>query len=193
MRRAAFLDRDGTLNERPSPHHYVLNAEGFRWIPGAAQAVARLFDIGYEPIVVSNQRGIARGLVSRQALSEIEAHIRDEVARHGGRLAAFYYCPHEAQAKCFCRKPAPGLILRAAADQRVDTGASVMIGDSESDVEAGQAAGCATVRIAPAGSPSAADLVVPDLASAAEAMDGPPSHRLRTVRDARALAIPRSS
>jgi D-glycero-D-manno-heptose 1,7-bisphosphate phosphatase len=168
-RPAVFLDRDGVLNERPAPHTYVSRVEDFRWLPGAADGVSRLAALDCPVIVVSNQRGVARGLVSEDVLGEIEAKISGEFERRGGRLTAFYYCPHELDEGCDCRKPRPGLLLLAAREHGIELGTSVMIGDSESDVEAGRAAGCATIRIAPPGESSAADTVVSGFDEAAAA------------------------
>jgi D-glycero-D-manno-heptose 1,7-bisphosphate phosphatase len=167
-RRAAFLDRDGVLNERPPEHEYVRSAEAFRWLPGACEAVRRLNGSSYVPIVVSNQRGIARGLVDRQAVDEIEQRIQRDLRQRGGSIADFYYCPHDIDEACACRKPAPGLLIAAAEAHHLDLARSVMIGDSESDVEAGRAAGCGTIRIAEPDTSSEADLVVASLESAVE-------------------------
>jgi D-glycero-D-manno-heptose 1,7-bisphosphate phosphatase len=165
-RRAVFLDRDGVLNERAAPHEYVRSWSEFRWLPGAPEAVAELAAAGFVPIVVSNQRGVARGLVSWEALAEIEAGMQRALAERGVRVEAWYYCPHDTVDGCDCRKPAPGLLLRAAEEWDVDTAASVMIGDSETDVIAGRAAGCLTVRVGPDSRASSADLVADDLAAA---------------------------
>ena len=182
-RRAAFLDRDGVLNERPPEHEYVTSRAGFRWLPGAAEAVARLAHAGWIPIVVSNQRGVARRLVSWDLLHELGTAVADGVAAHGARIAAFYYCPHDLDERCGCRKPAPGLLFRAADEHGIDLAESVMIGDSESDVEAGRTAGCRTIRVAAAGTPSAADAVVATLAEAADViLDGERTPRRRRAQ-----------
>ncbi len=165
-RGAVFLDRDGVLNERPPPHKYVTQAHEFRWLPGAADAVARLTDAGLLVFVVSNQRGIARRLVSWDTLAQIEARIQDELGRRGSAVTSFYYCPHNVTDGCDCRKPKPGLVLRAAKEHRLDLNASTVIGDDESDVAAGHAAGCATIRIGPAGTSSRADAVAGTLLDA---------------------------
>jgi D-glycero-D-manno-heptose 1,7-bisphosphate phosphatase len=169
-RAAVFLDRDGVLNERPAEHQYVISPAGLRWLPGARDAVARLSRAGYPLIVVSNQRGIARGLLSWHALKQIENSMRADLESAGALVDAFYYCPHDLAERCGCRKPAPGLLLQAAAELQLDLRASVMIGDTEEDIEAGRAAGCVTIRLAEPGSSSAADLVLPDLPAAATAV-----------------------
>ena len=106
--------------------------------------------------VVSNQRGVARGLVSHETLTAIEAEIQAALAPHGVQIAAFRYCPHELDGGCDCRKPKPGMILALAGELQIDLARSWMIGDSVSDVEAGRAAGTRTALIATAG---VADLV----------------------------------
>jgi D-glycero-D-manno-heptose 1,7-bisphosphate phosphatase len=163
-----FLDRDGVLNERPPEHEYLRSPDDFRWLPGAREAVARLCIAGYVVIVVSNQRGVARDLVSWDTLASIERVIQRGVSKHGGFITAFYYCPHNTDEACGCRKPAPGLLLRAAAEHGLDLAGSAMIGDSETDVQAGRAAGCMTIRITAPGASSTADVVVDALASAAD-------------------------
>ncbi len=171
-RSAVFLDRDGTLNAKPPEHDYVRSAEDFSWIPGAAAGAARLATAGFQLLVVSNQRGVARGMVDRSTLTGIEHIINMGLAEYGARIEAFRYCTHDLDAACDCRKPAPGLLLRLAADLDIDLGRSWMIGDSPSDVAAGQAAGCATAFIGtPASAPalsSAPDLMAPSLAAASE-------------------------
>lgn len=166
--RAAFLDRDGVLNERPAPHTYVTSRGHLRLLPGIGAAVTRLGAAGWVPIVVSNQRGIARGLVARETLAAIEDEIQAELAHHGTAIAGFFYCPHDHAERCDCRKPAPGLLLRAAEAHGIDLARSAMIGDSESDVLAGQAAGCTTVLITETPDVTAADRVAPDLAAAVD-------------------------
>lgn len=165
-RPAVLLDRDGTINRRAAPQRYITDSAELVLLPGAAEAVARLGAAGFEPVVVSNQRGIARGLVTWQTLSEIEARIQAELARYGVRIAAFYYCPHDLADDCACRKPRPGMLIDAARDLDLDLGASWMIGDSPSDIAAGDAAGCRTALIGD--EPSASTLRAASLACAAE-------------------------
>lgn len=176
MSRAAFLDRDGVLNVRPAPHEYVCGLADFEWLPGAPAAIARLDRAGYLPIVVSNQRGVARGLVTHEVLLEIERRIQADLAAHGTRIHDFLYCPHDPSDGCDCRKPRPGLLLGAAARYGIELNESVMIGDSASDVEAGRAAGCYTILVGPdraeAGRETEPDAVAPDLAAAVELLAG---------------------
>jgi D-glycero-D-manno-heptose 1,7-bisphosphate phosphatase len=167
LRAAVFLDRDGVLNRRPAEHEYVTSAAALELLPGVADAVASLRRAGYLPIVVSNQRGVARGSVSETTLREIERRLLEA----GIPIAAFYYCRHDLSAECSCRKPRPGLLLQAAADYALDLGASVMIGDDETDVVAGRSAGCRTIRIGAEG-PTVADALASDLQGAAEIVAG---------------------
>jgi D-glycero-D-manno-heptose 1,7-bisphosphate phosphatase len=153
---AAFLDRDGTLNVRPAEQEYVTTPADFRLLPGALEGVATLARCGYTPVVVSNQRGIGRGLVDRGTLDETERLIQTGLEPLGARVAAFSYCPHLIEDDCDCRKPRPGLLLRAAEELDLDLAASWMIGDSPSDIEAGLAAGCRPAFVGPAPPPDAA-------------------------------------
>ena len=105
--------------------------------------------------------------MTEDELRRIERDIQARLADEGASVAGFYYCPHEIDAGCDCRKPAPGLLTRAAADHAVALSSSLMIGDAESDVLAGRAAGCPTVRIGDEATRTVADLLVPDLATAA--------------------------
>jgi D-glycero-D-manno-heptose 1,7-bisphosphate phosphatase len=175
--RAIFLDRDGVINVRPPEHEYVAAVDAFRWLPGAAHAIAALGRAGFEVVVVSNQRGIARGLVSWETLEAIEARIASDLRPLGGQVDAYYYCPHGLDDSCDCRKPRPGLLIRAARERGLDIRRSAIVGDSESDIEAGRAAGCGTtVLIASEGTPTEADAVVANLGEAVRillaALDG---------------------
>ncbi|MDP8908453.1 MAG: HAD-IIIA family hydrolase [Chloroflexota bacterium] len=167
-RPAAFLDRDGTLNVRPAEHDYMRSADQFRWLPGAICGAARLASAGYALVVVSNQRGLARGLITYEVLWQIEARIQDALERHGCRAETFRYCPHDLDARCACRKPRPGLLLSAAADLDLDLAASWMIGDTESDIGAGRAAGCRTALVGTGTVATLADLEAPSLDTASE-------------------------
>ena len=145
MIRAVFLDRDGVINE--DRDDYVKNLAELRVFENAPEAIRRLNDAEFEVFVVSNQQGVAKGDVSREDLLAIQDEIVRRVSSAGGRIAGFYYCTHLAQEGCSCRKPQPGLILRAAREHKIDLAQSVMIGDSEKDVLAGKSAGCGTVLV----------------------------------------------
>lgn len=167
-RRAVFLDRDGTLNVRPPEHQYVTSADGFTWIPGAREGLARLAQAGYALTVVSNQRGVGRGLVTHTVLREIEERIQRDLADQGCAIERFRYCFHGDEDDCECRKPRPGMIVQLADELDLDLGASWVIGDAPSDVEAGRAAGCRTALVG--GAHADADLLAPSLAAASDAI-----------------------
>ena len=163
-----FLDRDGTLNVRPGEHEYVTSAKDFAWIPGARKAVGRLARNGYVLTVVSNQRGVGRGLVPREVLRAIERRIQQDLAIEGCAIEGFRYCFHRDEDGCECRKPRPGMILDLAEELDLDLAASWVIGDAPSDVAAGRAAGCRTALVG--GTRADADLIVPSLAAAGAAI-----------------------
>jgi len=146
-RPAAFLDRDGTINVRAPAHDYVRSADQFEWLPGAIEGMVRLGEAGWPLIVVSNQRGVSRGLLTEATLREIETRIQAALADRGCRVEAFRYCLHGIEEACECRKPRPGLLLAAAREMDLDLARSWMIGDSDDDVAAGRAAGCRTIRL----------------------------------------------
>jgi len=150
LKPAAFLDRDGVLNR---DNGFVWRREDFQWLPGAQSAVKRINDADYLAIVITNQAGVARGLYGEADVSNLHRWMNDELGRDGAHIDAFYYCPHhpsEGQGAyrlvCDCRKPAPGMLLRAMREWPVDRPPSFMIGDKEIDVEAASAAGIKGLR-----------------------------------------------
>jgi D-glycero-D-manno-heptose 1,7-bisphosphate phosphatase len=159
MRRAVFLDRDGVINAAIyNPAEGKLDSpqsvDEFRVLPGAAKAVRMINGMGFLAIVVSNQPGVAKGKCHPELLAEIDERLEASLADEGARLDGIYYCLHHPQAvlpslnvHCDCRKPRPGLLLRAAGERDVDLARSYIIGDQETDVEAGLAAGCTTVLV----------------------------------------------
>jgi D-glycero-D-manno-heptose 1,7-bisphosphate phosphatase len=147
INRAAFLDRDGVINRKPMGEGYVTRWQDMRFLPGVAKSIALLNEARFRVIVVSNQRCVAKRLITSEELDLIHEHMCERLAVQGAKIDAVYYCPHEKQPPCSCRKPAPGMLLTAAHEHQVDLAASWMIGDSEIDVEAGRNAGCNTVRL----------------------------------------------
>lgn len=148
LRPAVFLDRDGTLNRLPPAGEYVSDPDALELLDGAAEAVGLLTGAGFAVVVVSNQRGIALGQMDQAQLDRVDARLRALLHEGGARLDASFYCPH-GEASCSCRKPEPGLLVRAAADLGLALERSWMVGDSSTDVEAGRRAGCRTVQIEP--------------------------------------------
>lgn len=151
-RRAVFLDKDGTIIENVP---YNVDPELIRLNPGAEEGLTRLHRAGYLLFVVSNQAGVARGYFPESALQGVETRLRELLGAFGVPLAGFTYCPHHPEGKveglsmaCECRKPAPGMILRTAAEHGIDLARSWMIGDILDDVQAGRGAGCRTILVA---------------------------------------------
>ena len=145
MKRAAFLDRDGTIMADVG---YPSDPRQVRLEPHALEGLRALQDAGYALVVVSNQSGVARGMLSLEDARRVNEELRRQLAEHGGvRIEAFYLCPHLDRDDCDCRKPKPGLIERAIAEHGYARDGSVAIGDRPRDIAAGRAAGARTVRI----------------------------------------------
>lgn len=151
MRSAIFLDRDGTL---VYPRHYPSRPADLRLYGGIGAGLRRLRRAGFWLVVITNQSGLARGLFTAADLDAMHQHLRDELARQDVRLDGIYHCPHhpegvlpELAVRCDCRKPAPGMLLRAAAELDLDLRRSWLVGDILDDVEAGHRAGCRTVLV----------------------------------------------
>jgi D-glycero-D-manno-heptose 1,7-bisphosphate phosphatase len=150
MMRAVFLDRDGVINRKPPEGDYVTRWEDFHILPGVAEGIALLNRAAFLVIVVTNQRCIAKGLMSAAELERMHDRMTEVLAKAGAIVDGTFYCPHEIDYGCDCRKPAPGMLLNAARLHDIELSASWMVGDSEIDVEAGRNAGCKTVRLIPA-------------------------------------------
>lgn len=151
MNKAVFLDRDGTIVEDVG---YMASPEQIKFIPGAIEAIKMLNEAGYKVVVISNQAGVARGLVTEDMLQTIDKTLHKWILNGGAHLDGMYYCPHHPEhgvypykQACLCRKPHPGLIKRAHRDLNIDLSQSYMIGDKASDVEAGKRAGAKTIFV----------------------------------------------
>jgi D-glycero-D-manno-heptose 1,7-bisphosphate phosphatase len=145
--RTVFLDRDGILNEKMPDHRYVTRWEEFRVLPGVPEAVRRLNEAGLRVVVVSNQRGIAKGLYTTADLEAMHAQFQRLLGREGARIDGFFICPHEEN-ECNCRKPLTGLFGQAVARfPEITAATSVIIGDSASDVEFGRRLGMKTILV----------------------------------------------
>ena len=153
--KAVFLDRDGTINKYVG---FLRNIDDFELIDGVSEAIKKINHSGYLAIVVTNQPVIARGEVTWEELNEIHKKMATLLGKDGAYVDAIYVCPHhpdkgfegerpEYKIDCDCRKPKPGLLLQAAKDFNIDLSQSIMIGDSDRDVEAGEAAGCKAVKV----------------------------------------------
>jgi len=149
LKRAVFIDRDGTINEESG---YLFRKEDCRFISGALEAIVQLNKASFSVVVITNQSGIARGYYSEADLDKLHQYMAGEVAAAGGRIDGWYFCPHHPEfpadgPQCDCRKPLPGMIQRAAHDLGIDLAASWMVGDKIADVDAGIAAGCQTILV----------------------------------------------
>ena len=144
MRKAVFLDRDGLINRQAALHHYISNPVDFEILPGVPEAIKRLNDAEYLTIMVTNQRGVARGMLTMEQVETVHGYLQSELAKHGAHIDAIYICPH-ADGECTCRKPDIDLFLMAEKDFDIDKSQSWMVGDSDTDVEAGKKYGVRTI------------------------------------------------
>jgi len=145
------MDRDGTVCEEVG---YVNHPERLRLLPRSAEAIRRANEASFQTVVVTNQAGVARGYFAESLVEETHDRLREMLAAEGARLDGIYYCPHHPEVGapayrkvCECRKPRPGMLLRAQAEMGIDLAASYMVGDSVRDVEAGRRAGATTVLV----------------------------------------------
>jgi histidinol-phosphate phosphatase family protein len=148
-KKVIFLDRDGVINKKPPKAEYVKNWNEFEFLPGAIEALELLTKNGYQIYLISNQAGIARGVMTEHDLKNIHDNLQRELHKHGANIDGMYYCPHGWNDNCDCRKPKPGMLFQAAGEHHLDLTKTVFIGDDERDLEAGNAAGCKTILITP--------------------------------------------
>jgi D-glycero-D-manno-heptose 1,7-bisphosphate phosphatase len=144
LRRAAFLDRDGTIGEELG---YVNHIDRFQIFPFAAEAIRQLNQAEIPVIVVTNQSGIARNIFPESLVHEVHKKMVAELAKGGAWIDAIYFCPHKTEDACECRKPNPGLLLRAAREHALDLPASWVVGDRYADLEMGHAAGARGILV----------------------------------------------
>lgn len=150
MRRAAFLDRDGTIIEDA---HYLGDPAGVRLLPGAAEAIRRLNRANIPVVLVTNQSGIGRGLFSEADFQATQARLRELLAGWGARIDAVYHCPHAPDTGCGCRKPNAGMFVQAAREHGLDLARSWYVGDRVRDVAAGVELGGTGILVGPATEP----------------------------------------
>lgn len=147
QKKIILLDRDGVINKKPPKAEYVRNWKEFEFLPGAVDALKLLTGKGYQIIIISNQAGIGRGAMTEEDLEEIHKKFLGVCKKEGIDIKGIYYCPHNWDDGCFCRKPKPGMLFRAAADHHFNLTKAIFIGDDERDEQAGKAANCGTVLI----------------------------------------------
>jgi D-glycero-D-manno-heptose 1,7-bisphosphate phosphatase len=140
-----ILDRDGTINE--DSDDYIKSPAEWHAIPGSIDAIARLTQAGYRVVVATNQSGIARGLFDTATLISIHEVLQRAAAQAGGRVDAFFFCPHAADSPCECRKPKPGMLREIARRFNVSLSDVHMVGDAQRDLEAAASAGAKPVLV----------------------------------------------
>jgi D-glycero-D-manno-heptose 1,7-bisphosphate phosphatase len=170
--RTVFVDRDGVINANRADH--VTSWEQFEWLPGALDGLALLTRHELQIVVVTNQAIVNRGTITQSALDDLHGRLIETVERHGGRIAAVLACPHRPEERCGCRKPQPGMLLRARDEYGASLDDAVLIGDHGTDLEAARRAGCPSILVlsgrTPAGAtdlPPTCEAVLPDLYAAA--------------------------
>ena len=140
-----FIDRDGVINENRSD--YVKSWDEFRFLAGSREAIAALTKAGHRIIVCTNQAGVAQGLISTGTMEDIHHRMQAAIEEMGGVIEKVYACTHSKTADCDCRKPRPGMLLRASRELDLDMSDALFIGDSITDMQAGSAAGVRTMLV----------------------------------------------
>lgn len=146
-KKVVFLDRDGVINKRPPKADYVKSWKEFEFLPGAIEALRFLNNHGYKIFVISNQAGIAKGMLTKKELDNIHKKMIDELKKKNTKIDGMYYCPHDWDKGCSCRKPKPGLLYQASREHFIDLTKAIFIGDDERDKTAGESAGCTTILV----------------------------------------------
>jgi D-glycero-D-manno-heptose 1,7-bisphosphate phosphatase len=160
-RRCVFFDRDGVVNRVPDPERYVTSWEHFHLLPEFVDSLRVVQERGWVAVIITNQQGVGKGEYAAETVEEMHCNLRRILAEQKLELLDIFYCPHLAASGCSCRKPLPGMFHAAAAKHGLDLPASWMVGDHESDVMAGHAAGCRCIRIG--GATTAAEEQVPSM------------------------------
>lgn len=141
-KRVVFLDRDGTINKRPARACYIEKPKDFVWIPGAIEAIHLLKENGFLVIIITNQPGIARGNLTEEMLHCIHEKMHTDLLKEGTDVDDIFYCPHNWDDGCFCRKPNPGMLFDAQKKYSLNLSECYLIGDDQRDIMAGESAGC---------------------------------------------------
>ena len=148
-KKVIFLDRDGVINKKPPKADYVKKWKEFEFLPGAIEGLKLLVENNYDIYLISNQPGVARGTMTEEDLVNIQNKTEEELQKNGIKIAGTYYCLHNWDDGCECRKPKPGLLFRAASEHNLDLRKVIFIGDDKRDLQAGEAAGCKTILVKP--------------------------------------------
>lgn len=183
--KVVILDRDGTV---VVDRNYLSDPADLEFLPGAVDGLRRLYRDGYRLIVITNQSGVGRGMLSLQRLHDIHQRFRTMVAEAGASIDEIYFCPHIPEDNCACRKPRLGLLLRAASELHFDPANAIVIGDKASDIEFGRDAGATTILIASEQDNTiwrnvTPDFVMADLAGAASVIQRLQSHSSNPMKE----------
>jgi D-glycero-D-manno-heptose 1,7-bisphosphate phosphatase len=149
LEKVVFLDRDGVINR--DSRDYIKSVDEFEFLPGSLAAIARLHRHGRAVFVVTNQSALARNMIDLAGLEKIHEYMKLRVRKAGGLIRGVYFCPHMPGEGCECRKPSPGLLLRAARDHGVNLASAVMVGDKWTDIECAFRAGCGSAFLVASG------------------------------------------
>ena len=142
-----FLDRDGVINKKLEGK-YVRNFSEFEFMPGALKAISQLSNMFNRIIIVTNQQGISKGIMSEADLNILHTQMQERIEKLGGKINKIYYCPHLEEFDCMCRKPKPGMMRKAVIDfPEIIIDDSYLVGDSDSDIEAGQRMNLKTIKV----------------------------------------------
>lgn len=142
-----FLDRDGVINKRPPKADYVKSWKEFEFLPGSIEAIRLLNHLGYKIFIISNQSGIAKGKLTKKGLNSIHKNMAKQLKKNSAKIDRIYYCPHDWDEGCPCRKPKAGLLYQASQEHFIDLTKVIFIGDDKRDKGAGDAAGCKTILV----------------------------------------------
>ena len=166
-KKCIFFDRDGVVNQSPGPG-YVERWSDFYLLPAFVESLRVVADFGYVAVIITNQRGVARGIMGMDSVDEIHTNLRAVLKNeYDLELLDIFCCPHDNN-ECDCRKPQPGMLMQAAERHEIDLSSSWMIGDSRTDIEAGDAAGCRTIYVGDKEGPSGEDIRVGDMSELPE-------------------------
>lgn len=158
--KCVFFDRDGIVNKAPYPEPYITRWEDFHIISAFVDSLRVVLQNGYHAVITSNQRAVAKGLLSIEQIDEMHRKLQDILNReYRLQLLDIVYCPHNPD-ECSCRKPQPGMLLAMARKHGIDLPVSWMVGDQETDVEAGRLAGCHTIIVSPTAVHSNAEIKI---------------------------------
>ena len=148
-KRILLLDRDGTLNVKAQKARYITEWSEFQWLPDVREGLKKLAQAGFEFALITNQAGVARGMIKQAALDDIHARMTAELAADGVNIRSVYVCPHHWDEKCACRKPAPGMLLQASRDLNLRLDRTIYVGDDPRDCETADAADCMSAFVGP--------------------------------------------